>query len=61
MDDIEQFSRALSAMAKAGAYSAKDIRQICTQEVQYEEIDSIIEKIKEFDRIVREVKLGETA
>lgn len=38
MDDIEQFSRALSAMAKAGAYSAKDIRQICTQEVQYEEI-----------------------
>lgn len=30
MDDIEQFSRALSAMAKAGAYSAKDIRQICT-------------------------------
>lgn len=37
MDDIEQFSRALSAIANAGAYSAKDIRQICTQEVQYEE------------------------
>ena len=27
----------------------------------FEDIDSIIEKIKEFDRIVREVKLGETA
>ena len=26
MDDFEQFSRALSAMAEAGAYSAKDIR-----------------------------------
>lgn len=38
MDDFEQFSRALSAIANAGAYSAKDIRQICTQEVQYEEI-----------------------
>lgn len=35
MDDIEQFSRALSAIAQAGAYSAKDIRQICAQEVQY--------------------------
>lgn len=34
MDDIEQFSRALSAIANAGAYSAKDIRQICAQEVQ---------------------------
>lgn len=34
MDDIEQFSRALSAIAQAGAYSAKDIRQICAQEVQ---------------------------
>jgi hypothetical protein len=37
MDDVEQFSRALSAMAQAGAYSAKDIRQICAQEVQYVE------------------------
>lgn len=27
----------------------------------FEDIDSIIEKIKEFDRVVREVKLGETA
>lgn len=35
MDDAEQFSRALSAIAQAGAYSAKDIRQICAQEVQY--------------------------
>lgn len=35
MDDVEQFSRALSAIAQAGAYSAKDIRQICAQEVQY--------------------------
>ena len=34
MDDFEQFSRALSAMSQAGAYSAKDIRQICAQEVQ---------------------------
>ena len=34
MDDFEQFSRALSAMGQAGAYSAKDIRQICAQEVQ---------------------------
>ena len=34
MDDVEQFSRALSAIAQAGAYSAKDIRQICAQEVQ---------------------------
>lgn len=37
MDDFEQFSRAVSAMAKAGAYSAKDIRQVCAQEFQYEE------------------------
>lgn len=37
MDDVEQFSRALSAIAQAGAYSAKDIRQICAQEVQYVE------------------------
>lgn len=37
MDDIEQFSRALNAIAQAGAYSAKDIRQVCTQEVQCEE------------------------
>lgn len=37
MDDIEHFSRALSAIAQAGAYSAKDIRQVCTQEVQCEE------------------------
>lgn len=37
MDDFEQFSRALSAIAEAGAYSAKDMRQICTQEVQGEE------------------------
>lgn len=37
MDDIEQFSRALNAIAQAGAYSAKDIRQVCTQEVQREE------------------------
>ena len=35
MDDVEQFSRAVSAIAQAGAYSAKDIRQICAQEVQY--------------------------
>lgn len=34
MDDVEQFSRVLSAIAQAGAYSAKDIRQICAQEVQ---------------------------
>ena len=34
MDDVEQFSRAVSAIAQAGAYSAKDIRQICAQEVQ---------------------------
>ena len=34
MDDVEQFSKALSAIAQAGAYSAKDIRQICAQEVQ---------------------------
>lgn len=34
MDDVEQFSRALSAIAQSGAYSAKDIRQICAQEVQ---------------------------
>lgn len=27
----------------------------------FEDIDSTIEKIKEFDRVVREVKLGETA
>lgn len=27
----------------------------------FEDIDSIIEKIKEFDRVVREVKLRETA
>lgn len=27
----------------------------------FEDIDSIIEKIKEFDQVVREVKLGETA
>lgn len=26
MDNFEHFSRALSAMAKAGAYSARDIR-----------------------------------
>lgn len=37
MDDFEQFSRALSAIAQAGAYSTKDIRQICAQEIQYEE------------------------
>lgn len=37
MDDVEQFSRALSAIAQSGAYSAKDIRQICAQEVQYVE------------------------
>lgn len=37
MDDIEQFSRALNAIAQAGAYSAKDIWQVCTQEVQCEE------------------------
>lgn len=37
MDDFEQFSRALSAMAEAGAYSAKDIRQIGTKEVECEE------------------------
>lgn len=35
MDDFEQFSRALSVIAEAGAYSAKE--QICTQEVQGEE------------------------
>lgn len=35
MDDVEQFSRAVSAIAQAGAYSAKDIRQICAKEVQY--------------------------
>ena len=35
MDDVEQFSKALNAIAQAGAYSAKDIRQICAQEVQY--------------------------
>lgn len=34
MDDVEQFSKALNAIAQAGAYSAKDIRQICAQEVQ---------------------------
>jgi hypothetical protein len=34
MDDVEQFSRTLSAIAQSGAYSAKDIRQICAQEVQ---------------------------
>lgn len=34
MDDFEQFSKALNAIAQAGAYSAKDIRQICAQEVQ---------------------------
>lgn len=34
MDDIEKFSKALNAIAQAGAYSAKDIRQICAQEVQ---------------------------
>ncbi len=34
MDDAEQFSKALNAIAQAGAYSAKDIRQICAQEVQ---------------------------
>lgn len=34
MDDVEQFSKALSVIAQAGAYSAKDIRQICAQEVQ---------------------------
>lgn len=34
MDDVEQFSRTVSAIAQAGAYSAKDIRQICAQEVQ---------------------------
>lgn len=37
MDDVERFSRALSAIAQAGAYSAKDIRQIYAQEVQYVE------------------------
>ena len=37
MDDVAQFSKALNAIAQAGAYSAKDIRQICTQEVQYVE------------------------
>ena len=37
MDDIEQFSRALSAMGQAGPYSTKDIWQICAQEVQYVE------------------------
>lgn len=34
MDDVEQFSRTLSAIAQSGAYSAKDIRLICAQEVQ---------------------------
>lgn len=34
MDDVEQFSRTVSAITQAGAYSAKDIRQICAQEVQ---------------------------
>ena len=34
MDDVEQFSKALNAIAQAGAYSAKDIRQIYAQEVQ---------------------------
>lgn len=34
MDDVEQFSRTLSAIAQSGAYSAKDIRQICAKEVQ---------------------------
>lgn len=37
MDDVENFSKALNAIAQAGAYSAKDIRQVCTQEVQCEE------------------------
>lgn len=37
MDDVEQFSRTLSAIAQSGAYSAKDIRQICAQEVQCRE------------------------
>ena len=34
MDDIEKFSKALNTIAQAGACSAKDIRQICAQEVQ---------------------------
>ena len=34
MDVVEKFSKALNAIAQAGAYSAKDIRQICAQEVQ---------------------------
>lgn len=34
MDDVEKFSKALNAIAQAGAYSAKDIRQIYAQEVQ---------------------------
>lgn len=34
MDNVEKFSKALNAIAQAGAYSAKDIRQICAQEVQ---------------------------
>lgn len=34
MDDVEKFFKALNAIAQAGAYSAKDIRQICAQEVQ---------------------------
>lgn len=34
MDDVEKFSKALNAIAQVGAYSAKDIRQICAQEVQ---------------------------
>lgn len=34
MDDVEKFSKALNAIAQAGAYSVKDIRQICAQEVQ---------------------------
>ena len=37
MDDVAQFSKAWNAIVQAGAYSAKDIRQICTQEVQYVE------------------------
>ena len=34
---------------------------VLTANPTFEDIDSIIEKIKEFDRIVREVKLGATA
>lgn len=37
MDDVEKFSKALNAIAQDGAYSAKDIRQICAQEVQCRE------------------------